>query len=60
MSRGEIQLRDPVLGQFNKNQLIYIGYATGNIPKHWFHISLDEILLNREGFYIDNFLAKSS
>ena len=57
---GEIFLRDPCLEQISKKQLIYIGHATEKTPRHWFHISLDEILLNREGFYIDNFLAKSS
>jgi hypothetical protein len=57
---GAVTLRDPFLASISSERSIYIGMKNREFPTDWFHISLDEILLNRPGLYIDNFLANSS
>jgi hypothetical protein len=57
---GRMTLRAPHLHFIKSDRSIYIGHQNNQVPEDWYHISLDEIFLNRPGFYIDNFLAKSS
>ncbi|MBT7610439.1 MAG: hypothetical protein HN576_11830 [Bacteriovoracaceae bacterium] len=57
---GIMTLRSPALENIPPVRSIYIGHHSQAIPHDWLHISLDEIFLNRPGFYIDNFFANSS